>query len=178
MKDLKVGDKVWMGCYTSMGASSEGESTIEEVDYRYDEKTGSKYKVYKVGSDWFNEAGCCLNKDSMFYIEEMCPPSKPIYKKRIIDDKTAEIYSNYNPKAVNTILTDLQKEFKPKRKISKRYNKKSLTAEEKKVSRKTAKMKKELIQKYLDRGHDKEQAETMAMRILYIAGFSGPTFKD
>lgn len=177
MKDLKVGDKVWMGCYTSIGASSEGESTIEKVEYRYDEMTGERYKVYKVGSDWYNQAGCSLNKESMFYIEEMHIPSNPIPKKRVIDTDTAEIYANFDMTAVNQLLSDMNKEFTPKTKISKRYGKK-LTAEEKKEAKKIVKMKKELIQKYIGRGHDLERAETMAMRILYIAGFSGPTFKD
>jgi hypothetical protein len=38
-------------------------------------------------------------------------------------------------------------------------------------------LKNELIQKYIDKGYTKEQAETTAMRIMYIEGFSGPTFK-
>jgi hypothetical protein len=40
------------------------------------------------------------------------------------------------------------------------------------------KIKKDLIQKYLDKGYTQEQAETTAFRILYIPSFGGGTFKD
>jgi len=40
------------------------------------------------------------------------------------------------------------------------------------------KIKNDLIQKYLDKGYSQEQAETTAMRIMYIPGFSGPTFNN
>lgn len=117
MKDLKVGDKVWMGCYTSIGASSEGESTIEEVEHRYYEKTGVKYKVYKVGSHWFNQTGGCISENSMFYIEEMHTPSDPIPKKRIIDADTAKIYANFDMTAVKEILSGMGKEIKSKNEV-------------------------------------------------------------
>ena len=39
-------------------------------------------------------------------------------------------------------------------------------------------IKNNLIQKCLDKGYTQEQAETTALRIMYIPGFSGPTFRD
>lgn len=186
MKDLKVGDKVWMGCYTSIGASSEGECTIEAVDYRYNQKTGEKYKVYKVGSSWYNEAGGDIEGGSMYYIEEMHTPSKPVPKKRVIDKETAEIYDNFDKKETENILdgifedliNDLVKKFEPRKGLAERYGTNSLTAEDNKEIKKAVKMKESLVQKYLNRGYSQEQAEAMAMAVMYIAGFSGPTFKN
>jgi hypothetical protein len=66
-------------------------------------------------------------------------------------------------------------EFKPKMPISERY---SLTEEQKKWVEETKKMKQELIQKYIDYGYTKENAERTAMMAMYIPGFVGPTFKD
>ena len=42
---------------------------------------------------------------------------------------------------------------------------------------KQLKMKHDIIDKQLSKGWTQEQAETHAMRCLYIDGFSGPTFK-
>jgi hypothetical protein len=39
-------------------------------------------------------------------------------------------------------------------------------------------MKQDIIDKQLLKGWTQEQAETHALRCLYIDGFSGPTFKD
>jgi hypothetical protein len=66
-------------------------------------------------------------------------------------------------------------EFKPRMQISQRY---SLTEEQKKGVEETKKMKQELIQKYIDYGYTKENAERTAMMAMYIPGFVGPTFKD
>jgi len=54
----------------------------------------------------------------------------------------------------------------------------SLTNELKQQLDELSRTKKELIQKYLNKGYTQEQAENTAMRIMYIPGFSGPTFKD
>jgi hypothetical protein len=67
------------------------------------------------------------------------------------------------------------KEFKPRMGISQRY---SLTEEQKKHVEERNKIKQELIQKYLNYGYTKENAERTAMMAMYIPGFVGPTFKD
>lgn len=72
----------------------------------------------------------------------------------------------------------MNNEFAPRRNISERYGTKSLTDRDIELAKESIIIKKELIQKYIDKGYTEEQAETTAMRIMYIPGFSGPTFKD
>lgn len=72
----------------------------------------------------------------------------------------------------------MNNEFTPRRNLSERYGKNSFTDEELKSAEECIRIEKELIQKYLDKGYTQEQAETTALRIMYIPGFSGPTFKD
>ena len=72
----------------------------------------------------------------------------------------------------------MNNEFTPRRNLSKRYSKNSFTHEELELAEECIKIEKELIQKYLDKGYTQEQAETTALRIMYIPGFSGLTFKD
>lgn len=72
----------------------------------------------------------------------------------------------------------MNNEFAPKKSILERYGSQSLTDEDKKHLDELSKTKKDLIQKYLDKGYTQEQAENTVMRIMYIPGFSGPTFKD
>lgn len=73
MKDLNVGDKVWMDGFTnaSMAQQNAGVFTVEKVEYRYDTKTGEKYKVYKVGSFWFGIDGNPISQRCLYYIEEL-----------------------------------------------------------------------------------------------------------
>lgn len=40
------------------------------------------------------------------------------------------------------------------------------------------KLKQDMIDKQISKGMSFEQAETHVLRCLYIAGFSGPTFRD
>jgi len=72
----------------------------------------------------------------------------------------------------------MNNEFAPKKSILKRYGSQSLTDEDKKHLNELSETKKDLIQKYLGKGYTQEQAEITVMRIMYIPGFSGPTFKD
>ncbi len=79
----------------------------------------------------------------------------------------------------------MNEEFSPKRSIADRYSIESmaksqgLSVEEFQTSIKEEfKIKNDLIQKYLDKGYTQEQAETTALRILYIPSFGGATFKD
>jgi hypothetical protein len=72
----------------------------------------------------------------------------------------------------------MNKEFTPKKNILERYGSQSLTYEDKQRLDELSKTKIELIQKYLNKGYTQEQAETTSMRVMFIPGFSGPTFKD
>lgn len=67
--------------------------------------------------------------------------------------------------------------FEPRKGLAERYSKNSFSTEQIESAKNAIKLKHELIQKYLDKGYTKEQAEIVAMRIMYIEGFSGPTFK-
>jgi len=76
-------------------------------------------------------------------------------------------------------------EFAPKRSLAERYSIESmaksrgLSVEEFKASiLEEHEIKNDLIQKYLAKGYTREQAETTALRILYIPDFGGGTFKD
>lgn len=76
-------------------------------------------------------------------------------------------------------------EFTPKLNLAERYSIESMAkieglSIEEFTSRinEEIKIKNNLIKKYIDKGYTQEQAETTAFRILYIPGFSGPTFKD
>lgn len=71
----------------------------------------------------------------------------------------------------------MSKEFKPKKGLFKRYVE-SITDEDREMTKQCIKMKEELIQKYLDKGMTQEQAETTTMRVMYLPGFAGPTFRD
>jgi hypothetical protein len=68
---VKVGDKVYVDGYTSMAQQNSGEDTIKEIGVRYDEVTGEKFDIYKVGGSWYDsrDGGCHSNKNSMYYIE-------------------------------------------------------------------------------------------------------------
>lgn len=79
----------------------------------------------------------------------------------------------------------MENTFERKKPISERYNLESL-AKQRGISvdeyllemDKLLKMKQEIIDKQLLNGLTQEQAETHALRCLYIDGFSGSTFKD
>lgn len=71
----------------------------------------------------------------------------------------------------------MNNEFEPRKGLAERYSKNSFSTEQIENAKNAIKLKYELIQKYLDKGYTQEQAETASMRIMYIEGFSGPTFK-
>jgi len=78
-----------------------------------------------------------------------------------------------------------EQEFSPRKSITERYSlenmakQRGMSVEEFKVEiDKQLKMKQDIIDKQLLKGWTQEQAETHALRCLYIAGFSGPTFRD
>jgi hypothetical protein len=68
--------------------------------------------------------------------------------------------------------------FEPRKKMSDRYSINNFTDEQIKQLNELAESKNDLIKKYIEKGYTKDEAEITAMRILYIPGFSGPTFKD
>ena len=72
----------------------------------------------------------------------------------------------------------MNKEFQPRKKLAERYSKSSFSSEEIENAKDAIKLKDELIQKYLDKGYTQEQSEVITYRVMYIPGFSGPTFKD
>jgi hypothetical protein len=66
-------------------------------------------------------------------------------------------------------------DFRPRQGIMTRY---AVTEEVKKEAADLAKYKAQLIDRLIQRGHTREQAELQAMRIMYLPGFSGPTFTE
>jgi len=72
----------------------------------------------------------------------------------------------------------MNNEFQPRKGLSERYSKNSFSPEEIENAKDVIKLKNELIQKYLDKGYTQEQAEVITYRVMYIPGFSGPTFVD
>lgn len=80
---------------------------------------------------------------------------------------------------------DSERPFKPKKSISSRYSIENMAKEAglsvdefKKSVVEHTNMKNEMINKYVDKGYTLEQATTTVMRILYLPGFSGPTFRE
>lgn len=71
LEDSKVGNLVYLECYTSLGASSTGKKIVEEIGYRYDVNTGDKFTVLRVNDDWYDsrDGTCFSNLKSMFYLE-------------------------------------------------------------------------------------------------------------
>ena len=76
-------------------------------------------------------------------------------------------------------------EFAPRKSLSERYSlenmakQRELSVQAFKVEiDKQLKVRQDMIDEQISKGLTQEQAETHVMRCLYIAGFSGPTFKD
>jgi hypothetical protein len=138
----KVGDIVWMDSYTSMGQNALGhynESKIEKIEHRFDEKTGTKFPIYKVGSDWYDgRCGRCYSNDkSMYYIDlDYTPPTKE-RKKQIRKEIEEERKRNKGRKLITYDPVD----FKP-------VYEDELIAKRNKVS---IIKNKELIQKHIDK---------------------------
>ena len=69
--NIKVGDDVYVACYTSMGASSEGTRTVTELEIKYDEDSGDPYTVICLGKHKFDgRDGGALNSPTMYYIAD------------------------------------------------------------------------------------------------------------
>ena len=68
MIKAKVGDKVHVECYTSMGTG--GEEKVTKITKKYDEDTGKSYKVIWCGKHAFDSRnGDAINEPTMYYIE-------------------------------------------------------------------------------------------------------------
>lgn len=67
MIKAKVGDKVHIMCYTSMGDDSE--DTVTKITKKYDENTGKPYKVIWCGKHAFDSRdGSAITVPYMYYI--------------------------------------------------------------------------------------------------------------
>jgi hypothetical protein len=70
LSEIIAGDKVYLGCVSSLGASSEGVKVVEKITVQYDENTGVPYNVIWCGGDKFDSrTGGKMDKWSVFYIE-------------------------------------------------------------------------------------------------------------
>ena len=122
--------------------------------------------------------------------------AKQIEEEQIIDAmcqqlqmevNASETQKYYKSKEVQDLdnPTDVVDEYEPRKSISERYSmenmakRRGMTVEKFKIEiDKQLKMQQDIIDKQLSKGWTQEQAETHALRCLYIDGFSGPTFKD
>jgi len=82
-------------------------------------------------------------------------------------------------------MKNMKNTVEPRKAISERYSLKSMakqrrmTIDDYKLEiDKQLKMKQDIIDNCLSKSWTQEQAETHALRCLYIDGFSGPTFRD
>ena len=72
-RKFKVGDMVYISCYTSMGASSEGDQKVTEIKVRYDHISGQAYDVICFGDHEFHGiTGEPIKGPTMYYID-VCP---------------------------------------------------------------------------------------------------------
>jgi len=71
MTILQAGDEVYIDGMTSMAQQSARYERIKEVRFKYDEDTGERFPIYKVGGAWYDgrDGSCNSNTDSMYYIE-------------------------------------------------------------------------------------------------------------
>lgn len=72
----------------------------------------------------------------------------------------------------------MDNEFTPRKSLVERYGSHTLTPKKIKELEQQSVIKEQIRAKYLAKGCTDEQAETMALMIMYIPGFSGPTLKD
>lgn len=71
VRQLQVGDKVWMDGATSMAQQSAGNVTITKVDHRFDPITGEKFPVYYTQGQWWDGRTGSSYPDgkSMYYLD-------------------------------------------------------------------------------------------------------------
>lgn len=68
--NVKVGDSVYIDCYTSLGGGV-GWDKIKEVKTVFEKETGNPYKIIKVDNHWYRiDTGVCDDSDKwMYYID-------------------------------------------------------------------------------------------------------------
>jgi len=88
----KPGDMVFVDGYTSIAQQNFRKSPIQEVDIRYDEKTGEKFEIYQVDGDWYDgrDGSAYNNGESMYYIEFIEKYSIPIYENGVKTEFTVD----------------------------------------------------------------------------------------
>lgn len=75
LDNIKIGDKVAVECYTSMGTSMI--ETVTRIKTKYNEHTGKGYKVICCGSHEFSaKTGDALTPPTMYYISHKVVPKK------------------------------------------------------------------------------------------------------
>jgi len=66
---FKVGDSVYIECYTSMGSG--GNDKVTKITKKYDEDTGKPYNVIWCGSHGFDaRSGDAITEPYMYYIRK------------------------------------------------------------------------------------------------------------
>lgn len=68
-KIISIGDPVIVDGYRPFMTG--GESTIDDVSFRYDKMDGTQYQIVKVNGNWYDvrNGGDDDNPESMWYIE-------------------------------------------------------------------------------------------------------------
>jgi len=70
LKDIEIGDTVYVDGMSSFCASSAGEEKVTNVKTKYDEDTGEPYKVICCGNHHFDSRdGWAIKGPSAYYIE-------------------------------------------------------------------------------------------------------------
>lgn len=69
--EKKIGDEVYIDCFSSMGSSSCGDIKITDVVIKYDSDTGEPFNVIITDEDaWDSRTGLnYTNPNYMYYIE-------------------------------------------------------------------------------------------------------------
>lgn len=69
LTDCITGDKVYFE--GGMGNSEEGVEVIQEVDFKFDQNTGDKYKIFRIHEDhWFDSrTGMVFSGPTMYSID-------------------------------------------------------------------------------------------------------------
>lgn len=73
MKDnYKIGDEVYLECYSSFGADATGRYPIKGIRTKYDPDTGKPHLEYKVDDNWYNSTdGSAATGPTAYYLEDI-----------------------------------------------------------------------------------------------------------
>lgn len=71
LDNIKIGDEVYVACYSSTGASSEGNQTVANIETKYDGGTGKAFHIICIGNHLFDgRNGSAINAPTMYYIQD------------------------------------------------------------------------------------------------------------